>query len=143
MTNLNLFNMRKYFLVSLLALAFVQVNAQSNCDDDVVENLDAEIQLSAQQVVMTWDYNYPFDCGFVPCPPGLVYYVVEVQYGWQFFGSGGPVTWFDNDNFKIARDDTQGIHSLTLPMVGKFSHFRYRVQVLGCSNWDGWVEVSI
>jgi len=137
--------MKKLFIMSLLVFTAIQVNAQSLCDDDVVENLTADIQFSAMQVEMSWDFDFPFTCGLI-CPPGLVFYEVEYEFGMQYFGPNGPITWGATNVTNIIRDDTDAVHSLTVPITSKFEHFRYRVKITttpACTNWDGWVETSI
>ena len=136
--------MRKLMILGLLAILVTQIKAQNFCGDDVVENLTAEIQLTAMQVQLDWDFNTPItgNCGNVPCPPFPVLYEVQVQFGIEPLG-GGVISWFPMENFKHLEVDTESEHGMSVPITRRFKHFRYRVQVNGCSNWDGWVTVSL
>ncbi len=159
--------MKKLLFLCLLAFGLANVNAQEVCiedaaiepveavksretssalvwdfcADDVVTNLTAEIQKTAMQVYMAWDFDTPITCA--TCPPYPVYYDIEVEFGQQYFGPLGPITWFSSSAFTHVEPDTETLHEYIIPITFKFEFFRYRVKVQGCSNWDGWVTVSI
>lgn len=136
--------MRKFILLCLMATAFFQVKAQNYCLDEVVTNLDADIQFAQTQVHLSWGFDPPPNpnCPVV-CPPLLVSYEVQVEFGIRTQGPSGPITWFQSNVYNHIELDIHLVHDYDVPITSKFERVRFRVKVVGCSNWEDWVTTSI
>lgn len=137
--------MRKPLFLCLMAVTIFHVQAQDYCQDDVVENLNADIQFSQLQVHLTWDFNAPPNpnCPVV-CPPLAVYYDVEVDFGSRTQGPSGPITWFQSNAYSNhLQMDTMSVHEFDQPFTSKFEYVRFRVRIDGCADWEDWVMTSI
>ena len=125
-----------------MAFAFYQGNAQGLCGDNVVENLDVNFYFSGMEAEMFWDFNYPFNCGPIPCPPGIVPYLIQYQFGTET--SGGSISWTFPVTQNFTRSDLQSVHSFTAPIPTGTTHISYRVKINSkqCTEWEEWHTVQ-